>query len=332
MIPKIMVRVSIGSPRHARAAEGGRVTALCFGPPTGPAGGEAIGHAGEILQGAIRDGSGVRRVLVSLPTLGLWSRAEFRPVAGGGLRVLPEWKQKSLRAARLTLDALDGGKTSGILEISSNIPICRGFGSSTSDCVAAIRAVAAALRVSVSPEVIAEIAQAAESSIDGTMFGGQLVAIFHCEGVVCEYFPGPPPDLYALAVDTAPAGDGIPTDSLHRPEYTSEQIELFEILLQRLRRAVAERDLHEIGAVASASAGMNEAFAPKPHFARVMRVAEETSALGVAAAHSGTVLALLYAPGTAAETCIAMARRLLAESGLPESLLLRTPRPASPAE
>lgn len=299
------------------------------GEGAAPACGEAIGHTGEILQGAVFDGDRVRRVLVSLPVHGLWSRAEFRPAATSGLRVLPEWKQKSLRAARLTLEAFEGKKPSGVLRISSNIPVCRGFGSSTSDCVAAIRAVVAALGVSVSPEMIARIAQAAESSIDGTMFDGRLVALLHCEGVVHEYFAGSAPDLLVLVADTPPEGAGIETDSVRRPQYTSEQIELFQTLLRRLRRAVEKQDTREVGAVASASAGLNQAFAPKPHFVHVMRVAEQTSALGVAAAHSGTLLALLYAPGTAGEACIAEARRLLADSGLTTTPLLRTSRSGS---
>lgn len=320
-------------PRQSAAA-GEQLTApgLGLAGPRGPeaslACGEAIGHAGEILQGAISDGDRVRRVLVSLPVHGLWARAEFRPAAGG-LRVAPEWKQKSLRAARLTLEAFQGKKPSGVLWISSNIPVCRGFGSSTSDCVAAIRAVATALGASVSPEMIARIAQAAEFSSDGIMFDEQLVALLHCEGVVHEYFGGPVPDLLVLVADTASGGTGIETDSVCRPQYTSEQIELFQTLLRRLRKAVEEQDTREIGAVASASAGVNQAFAPKPHFARVMRVAEQTAALGVAAAHSGTLLALLYAPGTAGEACLAGARRLLADAGLTLTLLLRTSRSGS---
>lgn len=284
----------------------------------------AHGHAGEILQGAVQSGGQIRRVLVSLPAPELRSTALFHPQSEGGLRVLPLWKRKSLRAAALTLESLGKSGTSGVMELSDEIPICRGWGSSTSDCVATIRAVATCYSASLTPEAIARIAQQAETSTDGTMFGDRVMAFLHCEGRVLEELGPCLPRLRILAVEPAGAVEGVRTDRLRRPRYTSAQIDRFAILLARIRTALLARDAAAIGAVANASAVINQSFLPKPHFDVVTRVAERTHASGVAAAHSGTVLVLLYPDGDDTGERIAEARARLAACGLRKILELRS--------
>jgi uncharacterized protein involved in propanediol utilization len=241
----------------------------------------------------------------------------FCPLPEGGLRVHPAWKCKSLRAAALTLEMLGRSGQSGIIALSDEIPVCRGLGSSTSDCVAVIRAVAAHSQVVCGPETIARIAQQAEQSSDGAMFEGRVVAFLHCEGAVLEELGDSLPKMRMLVVE--PGGvECVRTNELHRPQYSAAQIDLFHRLLARLRAALDVGDTAAIGAVASASAEVNQCFFPKPHFEVVASVAAQTRALGVAAAHSGTVLVLLYPEGADAGMQIAGARVTLAARGLDE--------------
>jgi uncharacterized protein involved in propanediol utilization len=51
-----------------------------------------------------------------------------------------------------------------------------------------------------------------------------------------------------------------------------------------------------VGRVASASAGINQRYLPKPHFSELMRLSEDVGAAGLQVAHSGTVAGLLFDP------------------------------------
>ena len=281
-----------------------------------PARAAANGHAGEILQGAVQSAICLHRFLVSLPAPEFRSSAIFRPSSKGGLRVSPVWKQKSLRAARLVFQTFGAPDTSGSLRLSGNIPVCRGLGSSTSDCVAAIRAVATWCQVNPSAEAVAKLAQQAEGSSDSTMFGEQVVAFHHCEGTVHEYLGSELPLLRMLLVESLPASPGVRTDRLQRPDYTTAQIDCFAELLVKLKEAVKTCDARGIGSVATASAVINQNFFPKPHFGAVIQVADQSSALGVAAAHSGTLLVLLYEAGGDSNERVSEARARLATHSL----------------
>jgi len=276
----------------------------------------AIGHVGEILQGAAQSGSCLHRFLVSLPAPEFRASATFRPSSKGGLRVSPVWKQKGLRAANLAFHAFGSPDTSGLVRLSSNIPVCRGLGSSTSDCVAAIHAAAAWCQADPSAETVAKLAQQAEGSSDSTMFGEQVVAFRHCEGTVHEYLGKGLPLLRALLVESVPASRGVRTDRLQRPDYTATQIDCFAQLLSKLKETIQAGDARGIGAVATASATINQQYFPKPHFGPVIQVAEQSGALGVAAAHSGTLLVLLYAAEGDSGARISEARARLAGHGL----------------
>lgn len=284
--------------------------------------GIAHGHAGEILQGAVERGGTVRRVLVSLPAPELLSRAVFHALPFGGLRVYPVWKRKALRAAELAFKELGCPAQSGVIELSSRIPVCHGLGSSTSDCVAAIRAIAAHCGTVCAPETIAAIAQQAEQSCDATMFDDCVVAFLHCEGQVLEVLGSTLPRMRMLVAEPPSPAELIPTDSLRRPQYSVTQIHHFDRLLARLRAGLGAGDASAVGAVATASAEMSQSFLPKPHFDTIAAIGVRTRALGVAAAHSGTVLSLLFTEN--AKEQIAEARALLRAGHLEGVRGLRT--------
>ncbi|MET0189985.1 MAG: GHMP kinase, partial [Pseudonocardia sediminis] len=131
--------------------------------------GHARNHHGELLQGAFRDACGAaRHGLVTLLMPGAGTGAVFVPDPSTDvIGVVPAGRTKAERAARLTADAL-GLAAGGRVELSGAVPIGMGMGSSTSDVVATIRAVADAAGVTPPARVVARLAVAAETACDPT--------------------------------------------------------------------------------------------------------------------------------------------------------------------
>jgi hypothetical protein len=131
-----------------------------FGSLTGR---DAIGHRGELVQWVFEDDRAqLHRGLITLPLVGLHSTARLQLSPDSELKVHPPSKAKALRAAQLTLAHLGTSGAGGELEISSEIPIGHGYGSSTADVVASIRVAAAAVGVNPSPISISRLAVSAE--------------------------------------------------------------------------------------------------------------------------------------------------------------------------
>jgi uncharacterized protein involved in propanediol utilization len=82
--------------------------------------------------------------------------------------------------------------------------------------------------------------------------------------------------------------------------YSWREIESFRPLLGLLRRVIHHGDAALLGCVATASARLNQRILPKPHFERLERLAQETGALGLQVAHSGSVAGLIFSPEDAA--------------------------------
>jgi uncharacterized protein involved in propanediol utilization len=254
----------------------------------------AIGHCGEILQGAVMDGKHTHRFLVSLPVPVLCTVAEIEEADSDGLQISPGWKEKALLAARAACVALGTPKLSATLTLTSDIPVGRGCGSSTADCTAAVRAVARLLRRTPRPETIAKIVQAAEQACDSTMFDLAPVGFRHREGTVQEYLGGSWPAMFIVAVDLSSEDTQVGTLETARARYTNEQMARFQATLTGLRRAVHSGDASTVGEVSTWSADVNESYLPKTGWAELKRIGRAFGAYGVAAAHTGTVTAFLF--------------------------------------
>jgi uncharacterized protein involved in propanediol utilization len=260
--------------------------------------GSAFGHAGEFLQGAIGNDEHLRRILISIPAPKLRSNAIFAASECSELIVAPQWKRKSLKAFQLAWLYFSGTGPCGTLTIQSDIPVSRGMGSSTADCVAAIRAAASYWNCELQPDRIAALAHRAECFSDATMYEDCLVVFQHCEGRIHESLDGDIPILQLLIAELREGSRRIDTDLLARPEYSREEIQQFSQCLSRFRHAAATNDIEEISAIARISARINQRYHPKQKFDELERIAAETDALGVAVAHSGDIQVLLYEPSS----------------------------------
>lgn len=254
-----------------------------------------FGHHGELLQGVFESNDGkLHRGLVTLRCNLYASTAVFVKESGiKEIRILPECKTKALKAAQITLKYIDKNEEfGGYLIIHNDMPEEKGFGSSTSDVVASIRAVATALNMTLVPEKIAEIAIEAEQASDAIMFE-ECVLFAQREGKVIERYNTLIPPMYIIGFDDNNR-KGISTLDYIPADYTFEEIKTFKVLKGLLERGLEEQDAELIGRVATVSAKINQHYLPKINFDKIVEIADITNALGVQVAHSGTIMGILY--------------------------------------
>lgn len=292
--------------------------------------GEIHAHHGEIVQGMFYSSDGtVEHGLVTLPCTLFRTRVRFRPLRAGPLTVEPGDRARARAAARLTLDALGRTGWGGAIRIESNVPVQWGCGSSTTDVLATIRAVADAFGAVLDPAWIAGLAVAAETASDSLMFGpGRAVLFAQRRGRVLMDLGGPLPPVRVLGFNTE-GEHGVATLALPPVPYSAWEIEAYRAVLGLLRRAVERQDAALLGRVASASTMIMQRHRPKRQMPELLGLARETGALGVQVAHSGTVAGFLFAPGAASDARIERARTGLVRLGMPASWEFST-EPAHP--
>lgn len=243
---------------------------------------------GELVQGVLEG----EPFLVSCP-IDSYSRVSV--VLGGSVSPgRPPAPPKAARAAAATLERLGHGGTPFALEVSCPLLPSKGFGSSTADVVGAIVATASALGVSPSPGEVAGLAVGVEPS-DSTMFPG-LALFSHRTARRWELLGPAPPLLVAVlefegVVDTLDYNAHLDLARLRSMESHHARA------LGLLRQGLARRRPELIGRAATASALDNQELLPKPQLDRVIELGRQVGALGVCAAHSGTALGVLFAPG-----------------------------------
>jgi uncharacterized protein involved in propanediol utilization len=249
--------------------------------------GRAFGTFGELLQGVLA--SDGRDFLVTLP-IARWSVARYRAEPGTPLRTTPADKNRSGALARRMLTWL-GLEPCGRLHLSSELPVGKGMASSSADLVATARAICDAAGTEPSPWAIEDLLRDVEPT-DGVMYDG-VVAFYHRE-VRLRQALGRIPPLTIVGIDEGGTIDTVSFNGIPKP-FTMDDRYDYQSMLDSLERAIAHSDVHVLGAVATRSAVMNQRLAPKRLLGAVIRLAEDTGALGVVAAHSGTRLGVLLA-------------------------------------
>ncbi len=255
--------------------------------------GRSNAHHGELLQGVFPDEIGrLHRGLVTLPFQRIESAVTFWPDDGQDIRTRPAGRSKAARAASLTFQELGRPHAPGCLTIETSIPVGCGYGSSTADVIAAIRAAAAATGAELHRSLICRLAVAAETASDAVIFDEQAVLFAHREGGFLEYFPGAYPSFHVVGFVSR---DDPPLDTLaFTPvRYDSAEIENFRVLRGLFRRAVREQDAELLGHVATASARINQRYLPKRYFDVLLQISRDAGGCGVQVAHSGNLMGVL---------------------------------------
>ncbi|MGF1648664.1 MAG: GHMP kinase [Kineosporiaceae bacterium] len=276
--------------------------------------GLAQGHHGEVLQGAFHlPGSGLRRALVTMPLPRLASTATVvvdEDLPPGTVLVEPGDKSKSCRAAaaafRFCTDAYRVPLLAGRLTIRTAVESGLGMGASTTDVVAAIRAVANLHRLQLRASDVAGLSVRAEGASDSIMFEDRVVLFAHRDGVVLDELG---PHLPPLVVVGCITGAQRHVDTLQLPpaRYDADELRRLGVLLAALRHAVRAGDPKLLGRVATGSARINQRFLPKPELEDMIGIGRRHGALGVQVAHSGSVAGILFDPADAAAATGALA-------------------------
>ncbi len=169
----------------------------------------------------------------------------------------------------------------------SDLPVCKGMASSTADVLAAAASLADAVGQRLSPPTLARIATGIESS-DGVMYPG-VAAVNHRTGRLIHSFSWWPRLWVVIAVPHT----RLDTSTVSFAGKSARSAE-FDTLLATLRRAEGERDAHSIAACATRSAEINQEWVANPLFDTFQGLSVSLGALGVAVAHTGVVLGMLF--------------------------------------
>jgi uncharacterized protein involved in propanediol utilization len=256
-------------------------------------------HHGEILQGAFITDGDFRKGLVTLPCDIYIARAHYTVTAEDAIIVSPGWKSKAKRAAELAVAMLQQCGTvasGGYLELTSRVPLGQGFGSSTSDVLAAIRAVADAFSAKLPTAAVAKLAVEAEEASDSLMFEDSSVLFAHRHGEVIEDFGGCLPRVWVVGFVARPHNRTVDTLELSPARYSQHEIEIFCELRSELREAIVKNNTELLGKVATASTEINQRYLPIPELSKIKAIGRAVGSLGVQVAHSGSIAGLLFDP------------------------------------
>ncbi|CAH8711311.1 kinase [Paenibacillus thiaminolyticus] len=247
--------------------------------------GVANGTFGELLQGILEENN--LDFLVTLPIKKASCATFYSIPTYDEVVILPCSKQKSKRLVETILKHFRF-PAGGILEINSELPVGKGFASSSADLVAASRAVEDCFNIKMEHSLLEWFLSSIEPT-DGVMYDG-AVSYYHKEVRLREYI-GKLPELCILSIDEGGTIDTVEFNKRIKPFSREEKLE-YNFLLQKLTKAIRERDVHAIGLVSSRSAVLNQKILPKKYLPEVMKINEEIRGLGVVVAHSGTSLGI----------------------------------------
>ena len=255
---------------------------------TGVATARAPGSCGELAQGML-DGN---YFLVSCP-IDMYSTATVEISHGSGRVTAPHDAPKSRRAVELTLARSERRDVDARLSLSSPLPIGKGMASSTADISASITATASAISpcAEISPNEVASIALRIEPS-DSVMFPG-IALLDHKSGSVMRAL-GTPPPMRVVVLDFGGNVDTLAFNGVNRDRALNRLEAQFSEALSLIEAGIRASNPAAIGEGATLSATANQRLLYKPQFDAVLRLAEEVGAVGVNAAHSGTVLGMLF--------------------------------------
>lgn len=242
------------------------------------------GSCGELLQGCLEG----QPFLVTCP-VDLYAEAVVLSGHPGLRRGLGP---KALMALEKTLAHFGVPSFPHGITLRSDLPQGKGMASSSADIAAVACAAAAALGKALAPDELARIAAQIEPT-DGIFYEG-VVAFRHRDGI-CREALGVAPSMRIAVFDCGGEVDTLCFN--RRDDLAALQQEIAPEIasaLALLRRGVAEKSPALIGEAATASARLNQRILYKPALEQLVAVGERHGAVGVNAAHSGTVLGLLF--------------------------------------
>lgn len=255
------------------------------------------GSCGELVQGTAAG----MNFLVTCP-INLYSKVSVslsanRTAACRSGHKTVEAVQRTLKHLGLAFDGVE-------IRVDSELPVGKGMASSSADISAACLAAAIAAGESIDGETICRIALEIEPT-DGIFLPG-ITMIDHVTGKICRSM-GDPPEIIIAVFD---AGGEVDTIDFNLRSDLAElncrkEPEVMEAL-RMVEQGIRSGDSRLIGAGATLSALANQAILFKPSLESIIAISRSFGAVGVNAAHSGTVIGVLFdaEAGSDIEGCI----------------------------
>lgn len=247
---------------------------------------KAPGTCGELAQGTI-DG---KNFLITCP-IDLYSEVAVSP----GSQAAGDAGEKTRAAASLTLKYLQQPETGLTINVNSALPVGKGMASSSADIAAVCQATAKCFGRLLTADEIADIALAIEPT-DGVFYPG-IIMFDHVHGSIRQPLGNPP----AIRIAVFDAGGEVNTQSFNQRKDLAALNAAKEGQLRQAVALVREGlrcgDCRMIGQGATLSAVANQAILHKPDLDAVIKIAYQHGAVGVNAAHSGTVIGILFSAG-----------------------------------
>lgn len=245
---------------------------------------KAPGSCGELVQGTIEGDN----FLITCP-IDLYSEAE---VILDKEKAYANTSSKAMAAVEKTLRYLGYRESNLQVIIKSELPSGKGMASSSADISAACQAVALQLGKLLTPDEIADLALSIEPT-DGVFYPG-IMMFDHVHGAIRRHL-GIPPAMYIAVFDV-----GGEVDTL----YFNRRADLAELnkakepqvrqAMEMVINGLASGDTRLIGRGATLSALANQSILYKPCLPKIIDIIPAYGAVGVNAAHSGTVLGILF--------------------------------------
>lgn len=208
-------------------------------------------------------------------------------------RVTPPDRTRALTAVVSAARALGLASAQVDLEIASNIPVGKGCASSTADVMASIAALLDATHTQTPDAVVHAFGGLVAKDIEwGDYLFSDSIALClqRSHTLVREYET----DLRwrIVCVDE---GGVVDTAQFHVQQRASRrQAQHFDLLARQLDTALREGDYVTAAQIGTESALINQRELPKRTMPVMRRVAAATGALGLAVAHTGTVIGLIF--------------------------------------
>ncbi|UYM03628.1 GHMP family kinase ATP-binding protein [Solicola gregarius] len=267
------------------------------------------GTCGELLQGYRRpdgrmggsgrhggsqDAGGYQHFLFTLPVAEFATTGTVRLDPGQREpRVIPPDRTRALTAAVSAARALGLTSAQVDLEIASNIPVGKGCASSTADVMASIAALLDATHTQTPDAVVHAFGGLVAKDIEwGDYLFSDSVALClqRSHTLVREYET----DLRWRIV-SVDEGGVVDTAQFHERQRASRrQAQHFDLLARQLDTALRTGDYVTAAQIGTESALINQRELPKRTMPVMRRVAAHTGALGLAVAHTGTVIGLIF--------------------------------------
>ena len=204
---------------------------------------------------------------------------------------------KTLQAVRRTLEYLGLPWQNVEVRIESDLPLGKGMASSSADISAACLATALAVGRRIDPQAICDIALAIEPT-DGIFLPG-ITLIDHVSGKVRRSL-GEPPVISLAIFDVGGEVDTI--DFNQRSDLAllnlAKEPQVLDAL-QMVEEGLRTGDCGLIGEGATLSALANQTILFKPALEGIIELSRSFGAIGVNAAHSGTVIGVMFADAAA---------------------------------